>query len=166
LTGKINEKKDKRIPLVFTILLLLYVLGWAIFKENSRVYNELFIGAMFLIAGLVLLIQRIVFDVLEKDKVIGELVRLERVDDAEGRSYTPYFKYRYLGEEREYKSNISSFSFRTLPMGRKEELLILRRKPSVIRVNRFGFHAFEYGTIVLFIGMGGYFILHGIALLG
>jgi hypothetical protein len=162
-----NEKKDKRMRLAVLILMLAYILGMVLFQNQELMYNRLFFGFLFAVMGLVSLFQRLMFDFAKKDKVIGELVRLELDVDSEGsKSYTPFFQYRYLGEERLFKSNISSITFRKLLIGSKEELWIRRNKPSQIRVNRFWFHAIEYGVIALFLCFGVSSIIRGLGLLG
>lgn len=111
-------------------------LGWTfLIERNTDAFIRLFCGCAAFVFGVYQLIREIIFLRSPKDVVKGEMIRLQEEFVDDGSTYTPIYRYRYGGEEREYKSNLSSFTFKKIPLGTKAELLVLKKNPNVVRLN-------------------------------
>lgn len=135
--GKRIGGMKKKVSYGVLFLLIAITLGWTfLIERNTDAFIRLFCGFAALVFGVSVLIREIIFLRSPKDLVIGEMIRLEDDSTADGgRAYAPVYRYFFDGEEREFKSNLSSFSYKKMPLGTKAELLVFKKNPNIVRLN-------------------------------
>jgi hypothetical protein len=151
---------------LFYILFISFLVFWFVLTsyKKTRPYGLFLFGFLWLIGGILALIRAFLFDCFPKDKVTGELIDLEKVNDEGGISYRPIYKYTYKGKEEIYRSNFSSYTFKkSKHIGDKEELLISIRNPKNIRINKKVYAFLEYLLGIIFIFVGIVILVFGIA---
>lgn len=126
----------KRVSVLILVVLIAGNLGWTILiGQSTEAFLSLFFGFAVMIFGVFQLIRELIFLQSPKDLVIGEMVRLNEETCGDGSTYRPIYRYRYENEEREYKSNLASFTYRKMPVGTKVELMVVKKNPNIVRLN-------------------------------
>lgn len=141
---------------IFLLAFFFFSASWVylMISEDTRTYGNIYFGALQVIAGLTVLYHRVSFDISPKDKVTGELILLERVENSEGHSFRFHYQYVYNGEIKDYKSDSVFINKKSKVIGEKVELLINARKPKQVRLNSKRHTFLEYFSIFIVIALG------------
>lgn len=143
--------KSKFLPSLFFLIGVI----WVFLMILNRSYANIYFGLCFFIAGIIVLIQRVLFDILPKDRVIGRIIEVRKEVDDGGTSYCPIFEYTYNDKKEIYRSLVSSFTFKwSKHIGDQEEILVLKKNPKRVRLNKFSYVLLEYLVSPLFIFRG------------
>lgn len=135
--------------------ILLIILILLIAFEKTRKYGIICIALIFLVVSLIALINRIIFDISLKDKVIGEIIDNKEECSEDGYSYYPICKYKYQTKEEIYTSPVKSFTFKkSKKIGDKVVLSISRHNPKHVRIDKISYTIIEYLGIILVLVMG------------
>ena len=158
------NKKNTRIGILIVIFGIACV--FLMSQESTRPYGWFLFGGLFVMSSVIVLIQRIIFDLSPKESVPGTLFRLELDTSSEGEAYTPCFEYEYHGTVHTYKSSFSAFWYKkSKRIGERIEIMVQTNRPTMVRIKNPGHTAMEYAVVAMMLGIGLYMILYGIRLL-
>lgn len=146
---------------IFMIVTIVWVILMNI--HETRIYGMILFGSMFIISGLYLLQDRIIFDSSEKANVSGTLIKLEYYEDAEGNSsYTPHYKYEYQNKTYNHKSHFSAFWYKKKKhIGDIVTIMVCVHHPNESKIKNMKYTLLEYFVGVFMIVIGLVFVLYG-----